>query len=352
MSTTSTNPIGFAIIGSGMISQFHADAIQQVEGAKLRAVYQRTPERAQAFAEKNGCRVATSLEALVQDPEIQIACITTPSGAHAEAAVPFLEAGKAVLCEKPLDVTSDAIERIVAAEKRGGGVLAGVFQNRLGRGAQALKAAIDAGRFGRITLCSAYIKWWRDQNYYSSSPWKGTWKLDGGGALMNQGIHAVDLLQWLAGLPEQVTAFTGTLAHTMETEDTIVASLKFPNGALGVIEAATSAWPGSDLRIEIAGDKGFATLTKDTITRWEFSEARPEDEQIRSASDSGAIGGGAADPKAISTEGHRRLIEDLVGALREGRAPMIPGAEAGKSVSLVLAIYESARKGQPVRVVS
>jgi len=350
MSASFNRTIGFAIVGSGMISQFHADAISQVPGAELRAVYNRVPERAQVFATKNNCKIFSSLEELVRDPAIDAACITTPSGTHADIAVPFLEAGKAVLCEKPLDVTRDAVERIVAAEKRGGGVLAGVFQNRLGRGAQILKAAIDAGRFGRVTLCSAYIKWWRDQNYYSSSQWKGTWKLDGGGALMNQGIHAVDLLQWLAGLPEQVSAFSGTLAHTMETEDTVVASLKFPNGALGVIEAATSAWPGSDLRIEIAGDKGFATLTQDRITRWEFAEPKPEDEQIRSASDAGAIGGGAADPRAISTEGHRRLIEDLVGALREGRSPMIPGAEAGRSVALILAIYESARTGQVVRV--
>jgi predicted dehydrogenase len=333
-----------------MIAQFHADALRQVPGARLEAVHSRTPERARAFAEKNGCRVAETFDALVTDPAVRAVSITTPSGSHAEGAVPFLNAGKAVLCEKPLDVTRGAIDAIVEAERTGGGVLAGVFQNRLSRGAQAIKAAIDAGRFGRLTLCSAYIKWWREQSYYSSSPWKGTWKLDGGGALMNQGIHAVDMLQWFAGLPEQVSAFYGTLAHEMEAEDSLVAALKFPSGALGVIEAATSAWPGTDLRIEIAGSRGYATLTQDKITRWDFADPQPEDEQIRSATDAGAIGGGAADPRAISTEGHRRLIEDLVGALREGRAPMIPGAEARKSVALALAIYESARQGRAVRV--
>ena len=323
--SASSSPIGFAVIGSGMISQFHADALRQVPGAELRAVFDLVPARAQAFAAKNGCAAVSSIDELVRDPAIQAVSVTTPSGSHAEAAIPFLEAGKAVLCEKPLDVTREAIDGIVEAEKSGGGVLAGVFQNRLGRGAQAIKAAIDAGRFGRLTICSAYIKWWRDQNYYSSSPWKGTWKLDGGGALMNQGIHAVDMLQWLAGQPEQVTAFYGTLAHKMEAEDTLVAALKFPSGALGVIEAATSTWPGSDLRLEIAGEKGFATLTQDRISRWEFAEPQPEDEEIRSASDAGAIGGGAADPSAISTEGHRRLIEDLVGALRDKRPPDDPG---------------------------
>ncbi len=348
--SASSSPIGFAVIGSGMISQFHADAMRQVPGAELRAVFDLVPARAQAFAAKNGCAAVSSIDELVRDPAIQAVSVTTPSGSHAEAAIPFLKAGKAVLCEKPLDVTREAIDGIVEAEKSGGGVLAGVFQNRLGRGAQAIKAAIDAGRFGRLTICSAYIKWWRDQNYYSSSRWKGTWKLDGGGALMNQGIHAVDMLQWLAGQPEQVTAFYGTLAHKMEAEDTLVAALKFPSGALGVIEAATSTWPGSDLRIEIAGEKGFATLTQDRISRWEFAQPQPEDEEIRSASDAGAIGGGAADPSAISTEGHRRLIEDLVGALRDKRPPMIPGADARKSVALALAIYESARTGRAVRV--
>ncbi len=339
--------LGFAIVGAGMIAQFHADAIAAAPGARLIAVQARNLERARAFAEKNGCRAAETLDELVSDPSIRAACIATPSGLHAESAVPFLRAGKAVLCEKPLDVTRGSLDAILDAERTGGGVLAAVFQNRLGRGARALKAAIDAGRFGRFTLCSAYVKWWRDQTYYTDSGWKGGWRLDGGGALMNQGIHAVDLLQWLAGMPAQVAAFSATLAHKMEAEDTLAASLRFPNGALGVIEAATSAWPGTDLRIEIAGEKGSATLLKDQIVRWEFAEPLPEDSDIRSTADT-SIGGGASDPRAISFEGHRRLVEDLTNAVREGRQPMIPGAEARKSVDLVLAIYESTRSGRVV----
>lgn len=346
-----SDSIGFAILGTGMIADFHAEAIRQVPGARLVAAYSRSAEKCREFAAKQHCRAAASLEELVADPEVQAVCVTTPSGAHADAAVPFLEVGKAVLCEKPLEISLAAVDRIVAAAMRGGGLLAGVFQSRFGRGAQVLKAAIEQGRFGRLTLCSAYIKWWRAQSYYDSSTWKGTWKMDGGGALMNQGIHAVDLLQWLAGLPEEVAAFSGTLAHTgMEAEDTLAAALRFPNGAFGVIEAATSCFPGDDLRIEIRGDKGSATLVQDRITKWEFAVAQPEDAEIRENSLSGAIGGGTADPKAISTEGHRRLVEDLVGAIREKRAPMIPGIEARRAVSLVLAIYESARTGQVTKV--
>lgn len=346
-----SDPLGFAIIGTGMIAGFHAEAIRQVPGAELVAAYSRSLAKTQEFAAEQKCRAAASLEELVRDPAVGAVCITTPSGAHAEAAVPFLEAGKAVLCEKPMEISLEAVDRILAAAERGGGLLAGVFQSRFGRGAQVLKAAMEAGRFGRLTLCSAYIKWWRAQSYYESSSWKGTWKLDGGGALMNQGIHAVDLLQWLAGLPSHVAAFYDTLAHPgVEAEDTLAATLKFPNGALGVIEAATSCYPGDDLRIEIRGDKGSATLVQDRITKWDFAEAQPGDDEIRAGDQGVKIGGGTADPKAISTEGHRRLVEDLVGAVREKRSPMIPGAEARRAVSLVLAIYESARTGRVAEV--
>ena len=346
-----SDPIGFAIIGTGLIAEFHAAAIAQTRGAKLHSVFSRQREKCEAFAAKHGCRAARDLTEIIDDRSVRAICITTPSGAHADAAIPLLTAGKAVLCEKPLEVTLERVDEIIAAAQAGGGLLAGVFQMRLGRGATLLKAAIDENRFGRVTLCSAYVKWWRDQNYYSSSPWKGTWLLDGGGALMNQGIHAVDLLQWLAGMPAQVSAFTGTLAHDgIETEDTVVAALRFSHGGLGTIEACTSAYPGSDLRIEILGDRGTAVLVNDRLIRWEFSEARPDDAAVLQDSAMGVLGGGSSSPGAISGEGHRRLIADLVEAVQQGRAPMIPGADARKAIALVLAIYESARSQAPVRL--
>ena len=276
---------------------------------------------------------------------------TTPSGAHAEIAVPFLEAGKAVLCEKPLEVSLEAVDRIVAAAQRGGGTLAGVFQMRLQQSARTLKAAVEAGRFGRLTSCSVYIKWWRSDEYYASSSWKGTYKLDGGGALINQGIHGVDLLQWIAGLPEEVSAFAAKLSHTMiEAEDTVAAVLRYAHGGLGVIEAATSAWPGDDLRIEIVGDRGSATLINDRLVRWEFADARPEDDAVRRDLSKGTLKVGSSDPRGMSWEGHRLLVGDLARALMEGRPPMIPGAEARRAVQLVLAIYESAKSGRSVRL--
>ena len=345
-----SNPIGFAIVGTGMIADVHAEAIRATPDARLCAVFSRGAEKRREFAERFGCRAAASIGELVSDPEVRAVCVTTPSGAHAEAAVPILEAGKAVLCEKPLEVSLEAADRMLDAARRGGGIIAGVFQMRLGRGAQLLKAAIEGGRFGRLALCSAYIKWWRAQSYYDSSNWKGTWKLDGGGALMNQGIHAVDLLQWLVGLPAEVSAFYNTLAHpSMEAEDTVAATLKFPHGGLGVIEAATSCYPGSDVRIEIMGDRGSAVMINDRIDRWDFADAVPEDAIVRNES-TPEIKVGSSDPKAISNEGHRKLVHDLARALIEGRPPAIPGSEARRAVALVLAIYEAARSGRTAKV--
>ncbi len=348
--SSSTESIGFAIIGTGMIAEFHANAIALVPGAKLLGAYGNIPEQRAAFCQKHGIREYDSLEAAITDPLVHAATIATPSGLHAAVAVPVLEAGKAVLCEKPIDVTIEAVDAILAAEKKGNGRLACVFQARFGVGAQKLKAAIEAGRFGRLTMCSAYIKWWRDQAYYGTSGWKGTWKIDGGGALMNQGVHAVDLLQWLVGLPVEVSAFHATLAHTMEAEDTLTAMLRYEHGALGVIEAATSAWPGDDLQIEICGDKGSATIVNDKVTRWEFAEPQPGDADVLKNENAGKIGGGAADPKAIPVEGHRRLIEDLVAAIREGRPPLIPGTDARRAIALIRACYESAATRSVVKV--
>ncbi len=348
--SSASDSIGFAIVGTGMIAEFHANAIRAVPGARLVGAYGNVAEQRAAFCQKHGIRDFGSLEEIIASPEIHAVTVATPSGLHAAVAVPVLEAGKAVLCEKPIDVTLEAVDAILAAEKKGNGRLACVFQSRFGAGAQQLKKAVDAGRFGRLTMCSAYIKWWRDQAYYGTSGWKGTWKLDGGGALMNQGVHAVDLLQWLVGLPDEVAAFHATLAHTMEAEDTLTATLKFPHGALGVIEAATSAWPGDDLQIEIVGDKGSATIVNDKVTRWDFAEKQPGDEDVLKNEGAGKIGGGTADPKAIPIEGHRRLIEDLVNAIREGRPPMIPGTDARKAIALIRACYESAASRSVVKV--
>jgi UDP-N-acetyl-2-amino-2-deoxyglucuronate dehydrogenase len=339
--------IGFAIVGTGTIAAFHARGITATPGAELRVVYNRSPSRAHAFAAEFGGEPVNDLGDLLKRPDVDAVCVTVPSGHHGEVTIRALEAGKHVLCEKPLEITTERIDLMAAAAKKSGRILAGVFQNRLGAGAQHLKGALDAGRFGRLALCSAYVKWWRAPEYYSGSPWKGTRSLDGGGALMNQAIHAVDLLQWLVGMPVRVGAQVRTQVHAIEMEDTAVAWLEFPAGALGVIEAATSCYPGSRMKLEIAGERGTAILEDDRIVRWDFADPRPGDEAIGLGGRS-SIGGGASDPKAIGQEGHRLLIADFADSIRTGRPPLVDAREARNAVAIIEAIYRSARTGSAV----
>jgi predicted dehydrogenase len=213
-------------------------------------------------------------------------------------------------------------------------------------GARRAKAALEAGRLGKPALADVHVKWYRPQSYYDSS-WRGTWALDGGGALMNQSIHTIDLVQWLVGPVTSVFGRTATLAHAMQTEDTAGAVLTFANGALGVIQGATSCWPGDPARVELHGDRGTIVLEEGRIVVWKLADAPPgeEDAMLNLERQDGS---GAADPMAIGSEKHRRQIVDLIAAIREGRPPVIEGAEARRAVEIVRAIYRSAATGLPV----
>ena len=237
--------LGFAIVGTGMISEFHARALAEVRGAKFVACYDRAVKRAKQFGKEHGCTVYNSLEELLKDERVDAVSIATPSGAHLEPAVAAAKAGKHVIVEKPLEVTLKRCDRIIAACEKHGVKLATIFPSRFHDSSIKMKRAIEAGRFGRMTLGDAYIKWYRTQEYYDSGAWRGTWALDGGGALMNQAIHTVDLLSWMMGPVAEVQAHTATLAHKrIEVEDVATATLRFANGALGVIEASTAIYPG------------------------------------------------------------------------------------------------------------
>jgi predicted dehydrogenase len=342
-------PVRFALIGTGNISAIHAQAIKEIPGAQLTAAY--SVAGLEDFVKKWGCAAASSVDELVARKDVDAVCITTPSGSHGEPAIAALKAGKHVLCEKPLEITVEKIDAIIAAARASGAILAAVFQSRFGEGARTVKRAVDAGRLGRITMASAYIKWWRTQQYYDSAGWRGTWEMDGGGALMNQGVHAIDLLTWYVGVPAEVKAIIATLAHErIAVEDTAVAALRFTNGALGVVEGATSTYPGWNKRIELCGDKGSIILEDDAIKFWQFEKEEPGDEAIRTGGGGANIGGGVANPMAISTEGHRRQIEDLCNAIREKRQPAVPGSDARNAVATICAIYESAKTGRTVAV--
>ena len=343
-------PLGFGIIGTGMIAGFHAQAIAAAQGAKLIGIAGRSEKNVAAFTAKHPAPFATTdVAALLARSDIQVVCITTPSGAHLAPALAAIRAGKHVIIEKPLEVTTARVDEIIQAAAVAGVRLAPIFQARFGVGAQTVKAALDAGRFGRLVLASAYVKWHRPATYYTG--WKGTLALDGGGAVINQAIHGLDLLQWFAGLPSEVFAWTTRRVHTaIEAEDTACAALRFPSGALGTIEATTALWPGWSRRIDLGGEHGSICLEDDHIARWDFARAEPGDAAIRHAKLDNTLGSGASAPNAISFAGHLRQIQDLIDAVRENRPLAIDGHEGRKAVALVNAIYASAQAGAPVKL--
>ncbi|HEU4578383.1 MAG TPA: Gfo/Idh/MocA family oxidoreductase [Polyangiaceae bacterium] len=343
--------LGFAIVGTGMIAGYHARAIRETPGARLVGVVSRSPVKGAAFAKEHGIpEVTETVDAMLQHPDVHVLAVTTPSGAHLEPALSAIRAGRHVLVEKPLEATPARVDTLIDAAAARGVKLGTIFQGRFGAGARRVKAAIERGRLGRIALASAYVKWQRTPAYYQT-PWKGTWELDGGGALMNQAIHGVDLLQWFAGLPIEVSGRMTRRVHTtIEADDTTVASLAFPCGALGCIEATTAAFPGWSRRIELCGEHGSVCLEDDHIARWDFAQPEPEDEAVRAAPRDDALGSGAGSPGSISIAGHLRQIQDFVAAVREDRPPIVDGHEGRKAVALIHAIYESARRGLAVRL--
>ena len=343
---------GIGIVGLGMIADFHAKAIAATQAGEVVAGCSRDQAKAEQFAGTHGGSGYTDYAQFLRHPGLEIVSICTPSGTHMEPALEAIEAGKHLIIEKPLEISKARYERILEAADRQGVTVAGVFQSRFFDVSRKIKQAIDAGRLGRLVLGDAYVKWFRTQQYYDGGGWHGTWKLDGGGALMNQSIHAVDLLLWFMGPVARIQAVSATLGHTgIEVEDTAVAALTFRNGALGVIEGSTAAYPGYHKRLEVAGTEGSVVSVQDQLEAWHFAKETPEDTAIREKY--GAVvatGGGASDPANISFEGHQRQFEDLIEAIKAGRAPAVGGAEAVKSVDVILGIYESARTGQPVEL--
>jgi predicted dehydrogenase len=336
-----------------MIARFHARAIAEIPGARVAGLVSRTPPNAQALLTETGtppCPVFATVEEAVRAPGVDVVVITTPSGAHLEPAVTAAAAGKHVVVEKPLEITGPRCERIIEACDRHGVKLCTIFPSRFADANVTLKAAVDAGKFGRLTLGEAANKWWRSQAYYDDGGWKGTQALDGGGALMNQAIHNVDLLLWLMGPAASVCGLTATLAHErIEVEDTAVAAIRFTSGALGVLTATTSVHPGYPKQIAVHGDRGSAVIEQEDVLKWDFTPSTPDDAAVkeRFAAKVGASGG-AADPKAISHEGHRRQLADFVAAIRENRPPKVDGREGKRAVDLICAVYESNRTGRVV----
>jgi len=350
----------FGIIGAGLIADFHARAIAEIPNANLLAVCDTIPAKARKLADKFGVKAFDSYHEMLKLKQIDIVTIATPSGLHKEPTVAAAKAGKHVICEKPLDITLKRIDDMIKAHEKSGTHLGGIFPYRFNDAMVPLREAINSGRFGTITYAGVYVPWWRTDEYYKDS-WHGTWKLDGGGALMNQSIHMVDMLCDVMPPIESVQAFVGTLGHPqIEAEDTAVAILRYANGALGIIYGTTASYPGQFRRFEITGTKGTVIQVENSFTVWQFADERPEDENIRKRFGKIAGGGGVADPAAITHENHRRNFKAFIDSLESGtplpttcrgkKGGWISGREARKAVEVILAIYKSAREQKPIKL--
>jgi len=344
--------VGFGVIGCGMIANFHARAIGDLRGAKLVACDDREAAAADRFGGETGCKGYRDLDAMLADPAVDVVTIGTPSGAHMEPAVAAARAGKHVIIEKPLEITLRRCDKIIDECEKAGVVCSTIFPSRFHEPSVEIKRAVEQGRFGRLTLGDAIVKWYRSQAYYDSGAWRGTWQLDGGGALMNQAIHSVDLLTWLMGPVVEVRAQAGLLAHQrIAVEDAVGAAVAFANGALGVIEATTAAYPGYLKRIEIHGDAGSAVMEEEDIVKWDFAKPNKRDAAIHEKmANRKSTGGGAADPKAIGHHGHARQFQDVLTAIKKGQKPAIDGHEGRRSVEIILAVYKAAETGRTVRL--
>ena len=331
-----------ALVGCGRISKNHFDAIGKVEGLRLSAVSDEVEDRARAAGEEQGVRWFSSYADMLREADCDIVTIATPSGLHSAQGIAAAKAGKHVVTEKPMAITLEQADALVAATDAAGVKLFVVKQNRLNPSVQLLKRAVDKGRFGRIFLANSTVRWHRPQEYYDSAPWRGTWEFDGG-AFMNQASHYVDLLQWLMGPVESVIAKTSTQGRRIEAEDSGAAVLKFRNGAIGVIEVNVLThprnWEGS---ITIMGEKGTAKVGGTAVNKvehWVFAEYDDDDKLIEVA---------ATAPPSVYGFGHEGYYRNVLSVLRGEAQPETDGRAGRKSLELILGIYESAKTGRDV----
>jgi predicted dehydrogenase len=337
----------FGITGCGVIGPTHARCIQELEGAELVAACDIVPERAQKLAQDYGCEAYTEYEAMLQRPDLDIVCVCTPSVMHAEMGIAAARAGKHVIVEKPIDISLAKADALIAACREAGVKLSTVSQHRFDPAVVELKTAIDSGRLGRLVFAGAYTQWYRSQAYYDSGDWRGTWELEGGGALINQSIHYIDLMQYLAGPVETLHGYADRLAHErIAVEDTAAAVVRFRSGALGVIEGMTSAYPGFCARLEVFGSEGGVVIEDDRIKEWRLRDG----EAYRGSLEAGTSIAGSSSHD-IWHHGHRRQIAVVLEAVRSDRTPLVDGNEGRKALEIVLAVYAASRSGMQQRLV-
>jgi predicted dehydrogenase len=347
-----------AVLGTNTAGKTHVQVIPRLGNAKLVAVCDRVPARAQAaltLAEQSGAPIYDDVRRMLEQEQIDVLHVATPSGNHEEHCMLAIRGGINVICEKPLEIRLDRIDRLIEASAKNNVRLATIFQNRWNPANRAIKRAADAGRFGRIAWAGCFTPWYRPDKYYDDVKWRGTWALDGGGAIMNQSIHNIDLLQWIAGPVRSVSAYASSRIHGgIETEDTGSCALEFESGAFGTIVGTTAMFPGMPARIEIGGENGTA-IQENGLKMFKFRDERAQDQELQTqlAPRAGGTSGGgvAANAAALGGDMHARNIAAILSAWDEGRDAETNPAECRKSVAIVLATYESARHhGAPVSV--
>lgn len=342
----------FGIIGAGVIGNFHAQAVNSLSNARLRSICDNNLDRAISLAHRYGVKAFQDYNEMLNDMELDIVTIATPSGLHLEPSIAAAKAHKHVLCEKPLEITPDRIDKMISAHKEAGTQLGCILQTRYTPALQPLRDAVMQQRFGTITYAGVYVPWWRTDEYYNNS-WHGTWNLDGGGALMNQSIHMIDMLCSIMPEVKSVMAYTNSIGHPgIEAEDTAVATLKFVNGALGVIYGSTASYPGQLKRFEISGTRGTVIYIEDSYLVFEFQDKRSEDNEVMRQFEKVKGQSGTSDPAAIPHELHALCFKDFITALETKKTFWIDGQQAKKSVELIHAIYESSKKSGLVSLVS
>ncbi|TWT96140.1 putative oxidoreductase YcjS [Botrimarina colliarenosi] len=346
------------IIGVGAIAGMHAKALGDIEGTELVAACCRSEEKGRQFCQKYGGEWYPTAEALLDGAKPDVVTVCTPSGAHLEPAIAALERGIHVLCEKPIEINLERAQQMIDAERASSATLGGIFPQRFNPVVVAAHDAAKAGRFGKLAVANAYVPWWRDDAYYGPNRWQGTKQLDGGGALINQSIHAIDAMLWLAeaagaGRAVEVFGYTSLLCHNpehIEVEDAAAATVRFANGAVGVILGTTAMWPGGAMRFHLGGRDGTIEVHEQELITWAFRDEQPDDEAVKAKFTNKAGKGGGADPMAIDYSNHTRNLADFLSAIEAGKPSSIDAGEAWKALAVIRAIYESAESGKPVTV--
>ncbi len=339
--------IGFGLIGCGFIGMLHGEIIASLENGYLAAVADSSSDRRKEAAARWGCTGYETYQEMLKDPAVQAIAVCLPSGLHSQAARDAAQAGRHVICEKPIDISVERAAEMVQVCRNCGVELSVIMQHRFDRPVMLLKKTVDEGRLGKLLWGASRTIWYRDDRYFSN-PWRGTWKYDGGGALINQSIHYIDLLLYIFGKPESVSGKCRKLLHEqIETEDVGIGTVEFENGCLGTIEGTTAAYPGLYAELAVFAEKGTVIIRNDELLFYQFQDGKdPAFEELLNPQKANSLHQDAG----VDPASHRRQYEDFVTAVREKRKPVVTGEDALMSLKLIKGIYESSQQGKEVRL--